>query len=147
MNLDRYPLKAEQTLMVFEFTSEGPKGNVTKIVQYSETNLKGFYNLGFGDKDEKSGEIMDDIITNNSDSQKVLATVASTAYAFTDKYADSWIYATGLTKARTRLYRMGITNNLIAIQKDFYVYGLKDSKWQKFKKDLEYEAFLVKRKK
>ena len=103
--------------MVFEFISEGPKGNITKIVQYSETNLKGFYNLGFGDKNEKSGEIIDDIITNNSDSQKVLATVSSTVYAFTDKYADSWIYATGLTKARTRLYRMGITNNLIEIQK------------------------------
>jgi hypothetical protein len=73
MNLDRYPLKAEQSLMVFEFISEGPKGNITKIVQYSETNLKGFYNLGFGDKDENSGDINDDIITllsgkNNLDS-------------------------------------------------------------------------------
>jgi hypothetical protein len=133
--------------MVFEFISEGPKGNIAKIVQYSETNLKGFYNLGFGDKDEETGEIIDYIITNNSDSQKILATVASTVYAFTDKYVDSWIYATGLTKARTRLYRMGITNNLSDIQKDFHVYGLKDNKWQKFKKDFEYEAFLVKRKK
>ena len=59
MNLNKYPLKAEQTLMVFEFISEGPKGNVAKIVQYSETNLKGFYNLGFGDKNEKTGEIID----------------------------------------------------------------------------------------
>ena len=37
--------------MVFEFISEGPNGKVTKIIQYSETNLKGFYNLGFGDKE------------------------------------------------------------------------------------------------
>jgi hypothetical protein len=146
MNLDRYQLKAEKSLMVFEFISEGPKGNISKIVQYSETNLKGFYNLGFGDKN-KSGKIDDTVVTNNNDSQKVLASVASTAYAFTDKYPDSWIYVSGLTKARTRLYRMGITNNLMEIQKDFYVYGLKENKWQKFKKNFEYEAFLIKRKK
>jgi len=147
MNLPKYPLKADQTLMVFEFISEGPKGNIAKIVQYSETNLKGFYNLGFGDKDEQTGEIIDDVITNNNDSQIVLATVASTVYVFTDKYPDSWVFATGLTKSRTRLYRMGITNNITEIQKDFLVYGLKDDKWQKFKKDIEYDAFLVKRKK
>jgi hypothetical protein len=146
MHLDRYPLKAEKSLMIFEFISEGPNGNIHKIVQYSETNLKGFYNLGFGDKNEQ-GQIDDEVITNNNDSQKVLATVASTVYVFTDKYPDAWIYATGLTRARTRLYRMGITNNLIEIQKDFHVYGLKDSKWQKFKKDLENDAFLVNRKK
>lgn len=68
MNLPRYPLKADQALMIFEFISEGPKGNIAKIVQYSETNLNGFYNLGFGDKDEHTGEIIDDVITNNNDS-------------------------------------------------------------------------------
>jgi len=28
---------------------------------------------------------------------------------FTDKEKDVWVYATGSTPARTRLYRMGIT--------------------------------------
>ena len=119
MNLDKYQLKAERSLMVFEFVSEGPKGKIKKIVQYSETNLKGFYNLGFGDKDHLTGEINDSIITNNDDSQKVLATVASTVYAFMEKYPEAWIYATGLTRARTRLYRMGIANNLAIIKKRF----------------------------
>lgn len=76
----------------------------------------------------------------------VLATVASTVYVFTEKYPDSWVFATGLTKPRTRLYRMGITNNITEIQKDFHVYGLKEDTWHKFKKDVEYDAFLVKRK-
>lgn len=146
MHLDRYQLKAETTLMVFEFVSEGPKGKIAKIVQYSETNLKGFYNLGFGDKDIETGEISDSIVTNNDDSQKVLATVASTVYAFTDKHPDSWVFATGLTKARTRLYRIGITNNIMEIKKDFHVYGLQDNQWVKFKKGVEYDAFLVRRK-
>ncbi|GEO06185.1 hypothetical protein AAE02nite_38490 [Adhaeribacter aerolatus] len=133
--------------MVFEFVSEGPQGQIKKLIQYSETNLKDFYNLGFGDKDERTGEIDDTIITNNGDSQKALATVAATVYAFTEKYPDSWIYATGSNIIRTRLYRMGITNNLIEIQKDFVVYGLKGNQWEVFEKEITYDAFLVKRKK
>lgn len=147
MLYERYELESDKTLMLFEFVSEGPKGKVHKVIQYSETNLKDFYNLGFGDKDHDKGSINDTIITNNNDSQKVLATVASTAYAFTEKYPDAWIYATGSSKARTRLYRMGITNNLVEINKDFMVYGLKDNQWREFKKDVEYNAFLIKRKK
>jgi hypothetical protein len=145
MKLERYELKAEKSLMVFEFVSVGPKGQIKKLIQYSETNLKDFYNLGFGDKDELTGEIDDKVITNNGDSQKVLATVAATVYAFTDKYPDSWIYATGSNNIRTRLYRMGITNNLLEIQKDFDVYGLKENQWEKFEKGISYDAFLVKR--
>lgn len=147
MKFERYELKAENTLTVFEFVSEGPKGKISKLVQYSETNLKDFYNLGFGDKDEQTGEIDDKAITNNGDSQKVLATVAATVYAFTEKHPDSWIYATGSNNIRTRLYRMGITNNLIEIQKDFEVFGLRGNQWEDFEKGIDYDAFLVKRKK
>jgi hypothetical protein len=143
---ERYELKAEQALMVFEFNSFGRRGEIPKLVRYSETNLKGFYNLGFGDKDPQTGEIDDKVISNNGDSQKVLATVAATIYAFTDRYPDVWIYATGSTKARTRLYRIGITNNLTEILQDFDLYGMRDGKWKKFNKGIEYEAFLVKRK-
>jgi hypothetical protein len=76
----------------------------------------------------------------------ILATVVSTVYAFTDKYPDSWVFATGSTKARTRLYRMGITKYITEIKKDFQVFGLRDDEWEKFEKEVEYEAFLVKRK-
>lgn len=146
MKYERYLLESDKKLMVFEFISEGAKGEIHKIVQFTETNLKDFYNLGFGDKDHKTGSIDDRIITNNGDSQKVLATVASTVYAFTDKYPNAWIYATGSNLARTRLYRIGITNNIIEIKKDFEVYGLKDNLWHHFKRGIEYKAFLVKRK-
>ena len=81
------------------------------------------------------------VITNNGDSQVVLATVASTVYAFTDKNPDAWIYARGSNNARTRLYR--ITNNLLEITKDFEVYGLKDDQWHAFRKDIDYKAFLI----
>jgi hypothetical protein len=147
MNLPRYQLKAEKSLMVFEFVSEGPKGKIPKLVKFSETNIENVFNLAFGDKDLKSGEIDDKVVSNNSDSEKVLATVVATVYAFTDKYPESWIFAMGSTKGRTRLYRMGITKYLNDIRKDFEVLGLKENLWHPFKKEIEYEAFLVKRKK
>lgn len=132
--------------MVFEFTSDGPKGQIRKLVKYSETNLKDLYNLAFGDRDEESGEIDDKSISNNGDSDMVLATVVSTVYAFTERYPDSWVFATGSTKARTRLYRRGLTKYLLEIRRDFQVFGLKDDEWEPFEKDVNYEAFLVKRK-
>ena len=147
MKYEKYQLESDRKLLLFEFTSVGSKGKIKKIVQYTETNLKDYYNLGFGDKNEKTGEIDDTAITNNGDSQQVLATVASTVYAFTDKHPDAWIYAKGSNTARTRLYRIGITNNLLEIKKDFEVFGLKGYQWQVFSKHTEYQAFLIKRKK
>jgi hypothetical protein len=147
MKYEKYQLESDRKLLLFEFVSVGAKGRIKKIVQYTETNLKDYYNLGFGDKDEKTGEINDLVITNNGDSQQVLATVASTVYAFTDKHPDAWIYARGSNSARTRLYRIGITNNLLEIKKDFEVFGLKDDQWHTFRKGVDYKAFLIKRKK
>lgn len=145
MLFPRYELKADKSLTVFEFVSVGNKGEIPKIVQYSETNLHNFYNLGFGNKDSETGKIDDKVISNNGDSQKVLATVAATVYAFTKKYPGAWIYAMGSTKARTRLYRIGITNNLAEIKADFEIYGLTNDQWQEFEKGVEYQAFLVSR--
>lgn len=146
MKLPKYPLKAEKSLMVFEFTSDGPKGQIKKLVKYSETNLKDLYNLAFGDKNDETGEINDRSISNNGDSDMVLATVVATVFAFTDKYPETWVFATGSTKARTRLYRIGITKYLLEIKRDFQVFGLRNEEWEPFEKEIVYEAFLVKRK-
>lgn len=146
MKLDRYELKAERSLMVFEFVSEGPQGKISKIVQIVETNLKGLYNLAFGDRDPETGEINDEVISDNKDGNKVLATVVATVYAFTERYPDGFIYATGSTRSRTRLYRMGLTKYLLEIEKNFELYGQKEGEWEKFKKGVDYEAFLAQRK-
>ncbi len=78
MKYDKYQLESDTDLFLFEFESVGPKGKIKKLVQYTPTNIKDIYNLGFGDKDETTGDIDDRIVTNNGDSTKVLATVAST---------------------------------------------------------------------
>jgi hypothetical protein len=103
MKIPKYPLKAEKSLMVYEFTRVGPRGNIQKIVKYSETNFEDIYNLAFGDKIQNSREINDRTISNNADSDMVLATVVATVYTFTAKYPDAWIFATRSTKARTML--------------------------------------------
>jgi hypothetical protein len=143
---NHYKVETSLDFKTFEFISVGLKGSITKVVRYTEINVKGFYNLGFGDKDPVTGFISDLIVTNNGDSHKVLATVAKTLYAFIDLNPGAVVIATGSTEARTRLYRMGITNNLEAIEKDFFVFGLTESAWKPFHKNITYGAFLVYRK-
>jgi hypothetical protein len=116
------------------------------MVEYIPTTIENVYNLAFGDYDENIGGINDRVITNNDDSKKVLATVASTVYAFTAKHPEAGIYATGSTVVRTRLYRMGLTNNLVEISKEFDLFGLRDKEWEQFIVGEEYEAFFVTRK-
>jgi len=147
MNLTNYPLSAEDDLTTFEFISEGPKGLIRKLVQFTPTNLQGFFILAFGDKDNKTGQIDDLAISNNNDTEKILATVAATVYAFTDKHPDTWIYATGSTKARIRLYRMGINKYISEASKDFEILGQKGKHWELFENHKDYDGFLVKRKK
>jgi hypothetical protein len=146
MRYSKYQYSSEEQMLYYEFISIGSKGRIKKIVEYSNTSVDGVYNLGFGDYDENTDGIDDKSITNNGDSQKVLATVASTIYAFTGKYPNAWVHVTGSTNVRTRLYRMGITNNLTDISEDFHVYGLINDKWEKFIVGEDYEAFLVTRK-
>lgn len=147
MRLPKYPLASSDQLTTFEFISEGQKGLIHKIVQYQPTNLKNVYNLAFGDKDHTTGEIDDTIISNNGDSEKVLATVVASVYAFTDKYPEAWIYATGSTKARTRLYQMGIAKFFTEVEDDFEILGERDGDWESFMVDVKYDGFLVRKRK
>ncbi len=143
---NRYHIDSSPDFLDFEFVSIGTKGAITKVVRYREINVKDIYNLGFGDKETGTDYINDLVVTNNNDSQKVLATVARTLYLFTDHYPHASIIATGSTSARTRLYRMGISTNLAAIEQDFDVLGLTDEDWEVFRKNMTYHAFWVRRK-
>jgi hypothetical protein len=75
-----------------------------------------------------------------------LATVAKTLYLFTERYPEAVVIATRSTLARTRLYRIGITNNLADIEKDFVLLGLTNSEWEPFRKNVTYFAFAIRRK-
>lgn len=141
-----YYLNASTDFTSFEFDSVGQRGIIRKVVLYTVLNIKNFFNLAFGDKDVHTGLISDLTISNNGDSEKVLATVAATLYVFTNNYPGATIIAAGSTEARTRLYRIGISSNLVEIEKDFIVLGLCNECWKPFSKGQAYSSFLVRRK-
>ena len=146
MKLERYELKAGRSLTTFEFLSEGRKGKILKVIQFQQMNLPNLYNLAFGDKNPDTGEVDDKIITDNGDSEKVLATVVAAVYAFAYKYPNAWVYATGSTGARTRLYQMGINKYFEIVEIDFDIMGEQQNEWEWYEKGKDYQAFAVHRK-
>lgn len=146
MKVEKYQLKSEGNLTTFEFISEGPKGIIRKKIQFQSTRTPNLYNLAFGDKNPETGEIDDLVVSNNSDSEKVLATVVSAVYAFFDKHPQAYVYATGSSDARTRLYRIGISKFYEQMLKDFYLYGQVGDEFYEFEIGKEYKSFLVQRK-
>lgn len=149
MNLERYDFSTNETFLDFEFESEGPKGKIKKIVRYSPQNANGrtYFNLGFGDLNGETGKIDDRSVSNNKDRDKVLATVAATVLAFTQHFPDVMVYAKGSTPSRTRLYQMGIIANWNEIEPLIEVFGFANGQWERFSKNVNYEAFLVLHKK
>ncbi len=139
-------MKSESNLTTFEFISEGSKGLIRKKIQFQSTSTPNLYNLAFGDANPQTGEIDDLVVSNNADSEKVLATVVSAVYAFFDKHPETYVYATGSSDARTRLYRIGITKFYEQMVRDFYLYGQVGDKFYEFEIDKEYKGFLVQRK-
>jgi hypothetical protein len=119
---------------------------IKKSVQFEESGIKGFYNLAFGDLTEGLEELNDTIVSNNGNREKVLATIISAIYSYSEKYPFRWIYAVGSTGSRTRLYQMGISKYLNQVKSDFELYGLINGYWQVFEKGVNYEAFLARRK-
>lgn len=146
MRLDRYELKAGDQFLTFEFLSEGPKGKITKLIQFSLVNQTNLYNLTFGDVDAETGEIDDRIVTDNGDSEKVLATVVAAVYAFYDQFPTAWVYATGSTGVRTRLYRMGLNKYFEVVKQDFQIFGQLHGEWEVYEKGTDYQAFVVQKK-
>jgi hypothetical protein len=145
MNHPKYPIEASDERFMYEFYSEGPRGRIKKTVIYSlvEGDL---FNLGFGDWNEELQGLDDSNRTNNGDRDKVLATVAYTALLFTGQFPTARLFAEGSTPARTRLYQMGIADNLLEINEKFEINGFINEQWEIFQIGRNYEAFLITRK-
>ncbi|MDX2196801.1 MAG: hypothetical protein NW207_10315 [Cytophagales bacterium] len=146
MKLPKYQLKSSDKLSSYEFVSEGPHGLIYKRIQFTLINKDEVYNLAFGDKNIETGEIDDLALSNNGDSDKVLATVVGAVYAFCDKNPNAWIFATGSTPSRTRLYQIGIAKYYQDINEEFEIYGEIGEVWELFEHGKNYTAFLAKKK-
>jgi hypothetical protein len=145
MKYARYPVIASKEDHTYEFFSEGPSGRIRKIVFYEKIG-DDLFNLGFGDWNSERQKVDDSIRSNNGDRDKVLATVAFTALDFTDEFPAALIFVEGSTSARTRLYQIGISNNLLEINENFEVQGYQSEHWEPFRQGRNYESFLIRRK-
>jgi hypothetical protein len=132
--------------LVYEFLSIGPKGSIRKIIEFTRSEYDDIFNLGFGTKKE-DGSFDDLARDNNNDRNKILATVAYVLRVFFDKYPNKWVYFTGSTRERTRLYRIAITHNIEELSVDFEIVGTFTAEHRynhiPFEKGVNFFAFLV----
>jgi hypothetical protein len=142
---DRYSYFTNPTHLDYEFDSIGDKGVIKKVARFTKigTNM---YDFGFGDLDESTGEISDTVVSNNGDGDKVLRTTARIIYDFTGFYTGATVFIQGSTPARTRKYQMGINKYWDEINPYFEILGHVNGKWVPYKKGINYEAFLGRRK-
>lgn len=146
MNLPHYSYLSSNGYFDYTFYSEGPNGRIKKLVTFSKMRESlVVYNLAFGDEDPDTGALIDSVTTNNQDRDKVLATVAHKVIDFCTRHGNYYIYAEGSSPARTRLYQISISNLLDEINKSFKVYGFKGRTLYRFERNVNYDAFLVKR--
>lgn len=88
---------AEKEKTQFLFESQGIK-SIIKAIEYTPITVIGartVYNLGFGDFDETSGTIIDDVNSNNGDMRIVFNTVLSTVPLFFAQNTEAVIIVSG----------------------------------------------------
>ncbi|HEY4288065.1 MAG TPA: hypothetical protein VGN00_13260 [Puia sp.] len=143
--LGKYNYTADKTFRAYSFESNGPNGSIQKIAKFNEI-APNVYNFGFGDHDPKTGDISDTSVSNNQDTDTIMGTVGSIIYDFTTIFMDALIFIQGTNAARTRLYQININKHWARIEPVFEVFGLKSERWGQFKKAVNYDAFLGRRK-
>ena len=143
MSIEKYQIMANSDQRVFDFVSFGPNGKFHKRVVFAKTSYDGVFSLNLADFDQNSGYLDYYSISDNGDRDKILATVVSCLYAFFNEYPKVYVYATGSTPVRTRLYRMGMSKYYDQMEADFNVFGELDDDWERFEKNKSYKAFMV----
>jgi hypothetical protein len=143
--LEKYNYTSDKTFKVYSFMSNGPNGPIQKIAKFNEI-APNIYNFGFGDYNPKTGDISDTSTSNNQDTGIILGTVGNIIYDFTNVFIEALIFIEGTDAARTRLYQININKHWERIEPVFEVFGLRGERWEPFKKGINYEAFLGRRK-
>jgi hypothetical protein len=138
-------IKVSDDYSIFEFISRGKQGDINKRIEFMPTDTPNYYNLAFGDVDE-SGEINDYSISNNGDRNMILATVAYAVEIYLDKHPERWVYFSGSTEERTRLYRMAIGLNFDELKVKFDIYAEIATSIVPFERNIDALGIVVKKK-
>jgi hypothetical protein len=147
---EKYEYLSSDSKDYYEFESIGPKGTITKAVQFTLIDdVNHIYNLGLGDIDPSSGEIVDNVISDNKDTNKILFTVGEISRQFLVSKPYASILIEGNSESRNRLYRMGINKNLTEMKKEHSIFGLKEQnrEWERFNNNSNYSAFIISKRK
>ena len=133
-------------LTVFRFTSEGPKGKIKKVIEFSPYE-ETIWNLGFGD--EKEGDWEVSIVSDIDDLRKVIQTVANAAHHFTEKYPERRIFINPVDERRKLLYNRLFKEKFEEILLFFNLEGVDLSAFKiyQYEPSRIYDAFVLSRKK
>lgn len=130
---------------IFDFFSIGPRGIILKRIVFIPTTSARVYNLSFGDV-TLNGEMSSYSVSDNGDRNKILATVAYAVDIYLEEYPDRYVFFTGSTDGRTRLYRMAVALNFDELSLKFDIYCQTDRGIIPFQKNIPTTGILVKRK-
>ena len=101
--MKKSPYKVDKNAIAeYQFISEGPKGEIRKVVQIEPLQGENLYNIGFGDL-TPDGHVDDKVESNNEDLVKVLATVIYIIQDFLTEKPDAKLFFTGSTSQRTEV--------------------------------------------
>jgi hypothetical protein len=144
MNAETYPLSRDERFPIYKFLSTGSNGTVKKGVMFQVVDPgQNLVNLAFGDWDGDEMELDDMVITNNSDTQIVLNTVAIAVIDFMQRNPGCRLIASGSTASRSRLYQMNISRHWDEVSARFDVKGFVAGGWEPFVKGQNYAGFLL----
>ena len=111
---------AKRTTTCYEFVSTGPKGTITKRIEFTPLNKRGYYNVGFGDVME-DGMVNDIVYSGNQDIVKVMVTVIEVMHDFLKAKPTAKLAFTGSTDDRTRFYSTILKRYFKTISSEFDV--------------------------
>ena len=143
MNKPTYHVQSLENLS-YSFMSIGRNGIILKVVEFNEIR-ENVYNLGFGDYDFIENDVDDKIVSDNGDTEKVLATVIGILRNFLKETPHSTVFIEGSTPIRTRLYQIAINTYFEEFSKEFLILGNNQNSSEPFQKNTNYESFFVKR--
>lgn len=145
MNQKFYPLRASENFLSFQFESQSEERTIAKAVELVRIGVN-VYNLAFGDLAEH-GDLNDQVVSNNGDMHKILATVAQAIILFFKAYPGEQVYFTGSSPARTRLYGAILNRERENWSMVFEVKVVLNGEPIPFKSSSDYDGFLVSGKK
>lgn len=143
MNQPTYKIQVSEE-NTYSFISVGRRGLILKVVRFDEIEPD-IFNLGFGDFDFEKQTLSDSIVSDNGDMEKILATVVSILNDFLQNNPKFSVFIVGSTLSRTRLYQIAINRYYEDFKVYFEIFGYKNSEFEIFQKNVNYESFLVRK--